>query len=130
MYNTKIICTYNTPEVFLDTDIITDYEKDFIRNAIYRQELLNIFEMENNNEILLNNNLTILYDKIKDCNILLNCTQLAIQKLSIPCDIENGFCFLFSYDYMDLTHICISEFLETGIISEKNILKLKDKILQ
>jgi hypothetical protein len=52
MYNTKVECTYNTPEVFLETDNITDDEKTFIRNIIYRQELLNILDIdyENNDE--------------------------------------------------------------------------------
>ena len=45
MYNTKISCTYNTLEVFLDTDEVTEKEQEFIRDVIYRQELLNIFEL-------------------------------------------------------------------------------------
>ena len=52
MYNTKVVCTYNTPEVFLETDNITNDEKTFIRDIIYRQELLNILDIdyENNDE--------------------------------------------------------------------------------
>ena len=42
MYNTKVVCTYNTPEVFLETDNVTDDQKSFIRDVIYRQELLDI----------------------------------------------------------------------------------------
>jgi hypothetical protein len=44
-------------------------------------------------------------------------------------DEEIGLLFLFSYDYMYLSHICICEFLETGQISQDNISKLKTKIL-
>ena len=50
MYNTNVVCTYNTPEVFLETDNVTDREKTFIRDTIYRQELLDIFELEEYNE--------------------------------------------------------------------------------
>ena len=48
MYDTQIICTYNTTEVFLETDNITDSEKDFVCNVIYRQEFLNIFKIDSN----------------------------------------------------------------------------------
>ena len=30
MYNTKIVCTYNTSDVFLESDSITHNEKKFI----------------------------------------------------------------------------------------------------
>ena len=52
MYNTKVVCTYNTPDVFLETDKVTEDEKAFIRDTIYRQELLDILDIDNdvNNE--------------------------------------------------------------------------------
>jgi hypothetical protein len=50
MYNTKVVCTYNTPEVFLETDDITDDEKAFVRDIIYRQELLDILNIDYENE--------------------------------------------------------------------------------
>ena len=37
MYNTKVICSYNTPNVFLETDMITDKDKEFIRDVLARQ---------------------------------------------------------------------------------------------
>jgi hypothetical protein len=43
-------------------------------------------------------------------------------------DEEFGLMVMFAYDYMYLTHICVSEFLETGKISEKNMWKLKSII--
>ena len=46
MYNTKVVCTYHTDEVFLETDQITDEERYFVRDAIYRQEVLDILGME------------------------------------------------------------------------------------
>ena len=42
MCNTKIICTYNTDEIFEPTDKLTERDKEFVRDVIYRQELLNI----------------------------------------------------------------------------------------
>jgi hypothetical protein len=39
-----------------------------------------------------------------------------------------GLMLLFSYDYMYLTHICISELFETGKIDKKNMLNLNSII--
>jgi hypothetical protein len=43
-------------------------------------------------------------------------------------DEEFGLMILFSFDYMDLTHICISEFLEKGVVNKENMQKLKSAI--
>ena len=138
MYNTKVECTYNTPEVFLETDNITDDEKSFIRNIIYRQELLNVLDIdyENNdedNEEKISEAIKDLYNRVKDSNCLRKCMVKVVQKHMnvgkyMTIDEELGMMLLFSYDYMYLTHICISEFIETGDIDDDNIRKL-DKAL-
>jgi hypothetical protein len=127
MYNTKVICTYNTPEVFLDTDNITNREKEFIRDTIYRQEILDIFELEEYDENELNKIIFELYDKLKNCDDLQHCIKKIAEKI-LYANNNLGFVLLFSYDYMYLTHICISEFIENGKISEENIKKLEDAI--
>jgi translation elongation factor EF-Ts len=134
MYNTKVECTYNTPEVFLETDNITDDEKSFIRNIIYRQELLNVLDIdyENNdedNEEKISEAIKDLYNRVKDSTCLRKCMVKVIQKHMnvgkyMTSDEELGMMLLFSYDYMYLTHICISEFIETGEINDENIKKL------
>jgi hypothetical protein len=131
MYDTKFVCTYNTPEVFLDTDNITQEEKDFVREAIYRQELLNVFGIDDFDETELDKAMETaiseLYIKVKDCDALKEC----ILKLEDNFMITNkllSLMLLYSYDYMYLTHICISEFLKNGKINENNILKLKEII--
>ena len=138
MYNTKVECTYNTTEVFLETDNITDDEKTFIRNIIYRQELLNVLDIdyENNdedNEEKISEAIKDLYNKVKDSTCLRKCMVKVIKKHMnvgkyMTSDEELGMMLLYSYDYMYLTHICISEFIETGKISDENIGKL-DKAL-
>jgi hypothetical protein len=129
MYDTKFVCTYNTPEVFLDTDNISQEEKDFVRDAIYRQELLNIFGMVDCNEKEMNITLAIyeLYKKVENCHVLEEC-MLKLAGNFITNNKEFGFMILYSYDYMHLTHICVSEFLDNGKINETNILKLKAAI--
>jgi hypothetical protein len=135
MYNTKVECTYNTPEVFLETDNITDDEKTFIRNIIYRQELLNVLDIdyENNdedNEEKISEAIKELYKRVKYCEEMTKCMVKVLQKHMnvgkyMTNDEELGMVLLFSYDYMYLTHICISEFIETGEINDENIKKLE-----
>ena len=124
MYNTKFVCTYNTSDIFFEYDNITDEEKEFIRDAIYRQELLNILGMEDYNEKEMDRAINELYERIKENKELKECMlKLASNFMSI--DETFGLMILFAYDYMQLTHICISEFLETGKILETNMFKLK-----
>jgi translation elongation factor EF-Ts len=134
MYNTKVECTYNTPEVFLETDDITDDEKMFVRDTIYRQELLNVLDIDyenedNDNDDKISEAVKELYIRVKDCTELRKCMVKVVEKHMnvgkyMKNDEELGMMLLFSYDYMYLTHICISEFIETGKISDENIKKL------
>ena len=127
MYNTKVICTYNTPEVFFASDKITDEEKDFIRDTIYRQELLDIFGMDDYNEKEMDRAIQELYEKIRDNKELKECMlKSASHFMSI--DEDFGLMIMFAYDYMYLTHICVSELLKTGKITENNMWKLKSAI--
>lgn len=127
MYNTKIICTYHTSEVFLNSDQLNESDKNFIRDSIYRQELLNILNLDEYDENEMDLALHDLYTKVKYSNELKECMQqLARQFTSI--DEEFGLMLLFAFDYMYLTHICVSEFLETGKISPQNIFNLKNNL--
>ena len=124
MYNTQVVCTYNTPEVFLETDDITDDEKMFIRDTIYRQELLDIFcDNDDKLSIAINE----LYKRVKYCTGFRKCMVKLAEKY-MATNEEFGLMLLFSYDYMYLTHICISELFETGKIDENSLLNLKNII--
>ena len=134
MYNTKVVCTYNTPEVFLETDDITDDEKAFVRDIIYRQELLDILNIDyenedNDNDDKISEAVKELYNRVKDCTELRKCMVKVVEKhMNVGKYMTNneelGMMLLLSYDYMYLTHICISEFIETGNIDDENIGKL------
>jgi hypothetical protein len=127
MYNTKFVCTYNTPEVFLEEDNISEDEKKFVRDVIYRQELLNILGMEDFNDSEMESKIHELYNKVKENSFIKECMiKLCGQFLNI--DEEIGLMLMFSYDYMYLTHICISELIDTGIISEQNMANLRSVI--
>jgi len=134
MYNTKVVCTYNTPEVFLETDNVSEDEKAFIRDVIYRQELLDILGIvnDNNNEnnaadFKIDKSINKLYNRVKDCDELTKC-MVKVASNYMSTDDVIGLMLLFSYDYMYLTHKCISEYLETGKISDDNMRSLENII--
>ena len=129
MYNTKYECRYNKDEVFLDTDNVTEDEKDIVRDTLYREDLIYIFEIKKDDEFdIFNTKFTDLYNKLKDCLELRECMKTAAAKF-ISEDEETGLCILYSYDYMYVTHLCVSEYLDTGSISLDNIEKM-NKILK
>jgi hypothetical protein len=131
MYNTKVVCTYHTQDVFLETDQISEGEKEFIRNVLYRQELLDIFEKDDFNECEISKSVNELYKELIDCKELQECMRNVVDKFISQEDSEEfGLFILFSYDYMHLTHLCVSEFLENKKMSNENISNLMKAILE
>ena len=130
MYNTTFECRYHKDNIFLDTDNISDEEKNYIRNILYREDLLNIFGIDDiNNEIdIFNNILSEIYEKIKKNNFLKNCMIKTSSTLFCQNE-EFGLCLLYSYDFMYLTHKCVSEYLDKETISQENINLLNDLLL-
>jgi hypothetical protein len=121
MYDTKFECRYHRDDVFLDTDNISDDEKNMIRDILYKEDLLNIFLIESDDNFnVFSNIITELYEKIKHYEPL----KYMMKKIAssvISEDEQFGLSILYSYDYMYITHKCVSEYLDTGVISEKNI---------
>jgi len=135
-YNTIKVCTYHTEEVFLPTDNITEEERQFIRDAIYRQELLDILEMEEFNEGEFFQIIEQLYKKISDCNELIDCIKkVAYNFIQIEQEKENedskmiGFMILFSYDYLCIIHPCICDYINNNQLNQENKLILERLIL-
>ena len=127
MYNTKIVCTYNTVDVFLDTDNITASEMEFVRDALYRQELLDILELEEHDEQLMSDALHKLYEQVKGSQELRKCMVKMAGRIMSD-DEEFGLFILFAYDYMYLTHTCVCEYLETGKITPASMENLHSLI--
>jgi len=46
LYNTAYVVSYMDSDVFIETDEVNDSEKAFILSCIYRQDLLNIFGLD------------------------------------------------------------------------------------
>lgn len=123
-YNTELITTYQDDCIlFLSTDELTEEEKDYIRNVVYQNELLDIFNDEWNEKILEK-----LYERLKD----LDTFRYFMKKISTEIlGKENelfGLAILYSYQYMNLMHSCVCDYLNTGNITKNNLAKLQEKI--
>ena len=124
MYNTKHVCIYNTNTVFLPTDKVNDDEKLFIMNVLYRQDILNIFDMEEFDEKIINTCLCELYEKVKRHEVIKELSDLLGQQFETDEGIT-GLIIMYSFDYLYLTHKCVSQFLESGNILPEDLNELK-----
>ena len=131
IYNTKYVCSYNDSDVFLESElkILRDDEKQFVRDALYRRDLCNIFKIEEEyfDEKIITNIISTLYSNINGEKFLESCI-LKVSSNFFSNDLDLGFLILFSFDYLHLVHPCISEFIETGKINDSNdsLLELKE----
>lgn len=118
-------------DVFLESDKINEAEKTFILNCIYRQDLLNIFGLEEFVETTINTKIAKLFKLLKYHSGLYDCMMIATKAVSEE-DGLSGLMVLFSFDYLYLAHPCICEYIDTGKIQLEKLDKLKlelDKII-
>lgn len=127
MYNTLATCTYHKDDIFLETDDVTPEEKDYVRNVIYLQELMDIFELEEYDETLLQSRFHNLAELMQSYDPFRCCIVTACDKIQTN-DVEMGWVILFAYDYLHYTHACVSEYLTTGSICDENIEKLRNAL--
>jgi len=131
-YDTKYECRYHKEDVFLPEDQVTEEEKDYIRDILYKEDLQYIFglnQIDDANPFLLFNTLIPqLYKQVQSspelCKIMYDaaCHHLFSE------DKETGLCVLFSFDYLHLTHDCIRSYLEYRTIDKKAFEQLSLKI--
>jgi hypothetical protein len=127
-YNTKYQCRYNNDDIFLDSDKVSIDEKNYIRDILYKEDLTNIFEIDSSDRFnIFNDIIPTLYERIKCNNDLKECMK-KIAATIISDDEVLGLCLLYAYDFMYLTHKCVSEYLDSGIITDENITLLKKNI--
>ena len=127
MYNTKYVCSYMDTDVFIETDNVTETDKDFIRNCIYRQDLLNIFKLDKFDETVISEYIETIYFKVILHHDFYKCVLKVSSMINV--DEKMALLVLYSFDYLYLTHICVCDFLETGKIRTNNIQKLENKII-
>ena len=133
-YNTKYVCSYNDSDVFFESEsaILSENEKIFVREALYRRDLCNIFNIDNQcfDEKIITPIICALFKNINGEKFIKSCMTKISNNFFYSSDLELGFMILFSFDYLYLAHPCMCEFIETGKISETNnsLIELK-KIL-
>lgn len=127
MYDTKFECRYHKDNVFLEGDCVTDEEKNIIRNVLYKEDVLNIFFIDDFDDDfdIFSNVMNELYKKIKDFLPFKECMKKMAAKLMSE-DEQTGLILMYSYDYMYITHKCVSEYLEITTISEENMKLLSE----
>jgi hypothetical protein len=127
-YNVDYELYYN---LFLNDEAFeegeTEEEKELIRTVLYQKDMLAIFNMNKFDDDIINNQIRDLFIYVKESNELLLCMK-DLSKKSIFSNEEIGLMMLFSFDYMYLSHPCISEYIKTGAISEDNLKNLQESI--
>lgn len=124
-YNTQYKCNYNSPDIFknLNVENIETEEEYNIREMLYRQDLLYIFDLEEFDDEKINHCIHQIYDKIKD-NQDLDALLVKMAALFFSEDKEVGLMALFSFDYFYLLHPCLCDILENGKMINENLRKL------
>ena len=114
-YNVNYENNYN---LFLDDSAFegdeSEEDKESIRTLLFDEDVIN-------------KKVRDLFVILKNNDGLLFCMK-EISKKSIFSNEEIGLMMFFSFDYMYLSHPCISEYIKTGSVSETNLNILKKAI--
>ena len=127
MYNTKYECMYNSLDTLEAIKDLEQHEKEEICDVLYKQDILNVFDVDDYNDDLINKEIHDLYEKIKN-HVEFKICMSESAKMLMTTDEEIGLTILFSFNYFHFTHLCLCEFLTTGNISNENIELLKKNI--
>jgi len=127
MYDSNYSCRYHREDVFLETDEANDYEKEFIRDYLYKEDILEIFNIENGDLSLLDKAIQYLYNEIKESPEL-NEVMMVVASMHNSVDPVIGLCVLYSFDFMNSAHICVSEYIKTKTINEENLETLQEVV--
>lgn len=124
-YKTNYKCNYNSAEIFKNVNIenIETSEEYDMRDILYRQDLLYIFDLEEFDDEKINDCIHEIYEKIKD-NHDLDALLVKMAGLFLSEDKEVGLMVLFSFHYFYLLHPCLCDILESGKITNENLRKL------
>ena len=128
LYNTSMICTYHTDSVFEPTDDISEEERQFVRECVYRQEFLNAFFLEDFVEADVGDALQLLSRELVKNEELRNCMTFVAGRQLLEESPDKGCTLLFSFDWMHAMHPCVCEWLLTGEISRESIAALRAEI--
>jgi len=104
-YNPSFLCEYRA------TENETQYRKEFLR-------IFNLDSYDESRIIDLQNLLTDLLDKVEEFHKLFMKASEHAAKMMMAPNMENdasfGLIIMFSYDYLDLFHECVKEYLDNN----------------
>ena len=120
--------TYNEINLFDKFSVINIEDQEQFRNIIYKYDLISIFGLNDFLEEVINEKISILYDKMIQNKDIERLTYKLSKTHNNSDDTEIGFMLLFSYDNLYLFYECIREFLQTSNISIENIEALERNI--
>ena len=127
-YNVNYETNYN---LFFDDSAFegdeSEEDKETIRTLLYQKDLLGVFNESVFDEDVINKKVRDLFVILKNNDGLLFCMK-EVSKKSIFSNEEIGLMMFFSFDYMYLSHPCISEYIKTGSVSDANLNILKKAI--
>ena len=119
IYNTNYVCSYMDSDVFIETDNITDSQREFVRDCIYRQDILNVFYLEDFDEEKINFYIEKIHILLKD--------NMSFNKIFVTLGQGEslvGLMMLFSYDYFHLSHPFLSECIKTSNVNTTELEKI------
>lgn len=133
MYDTQYECRYCRDDIFLESDGASEAEQEFVLDILYREDFLNVFGLSKEGDAdaefdTLMDMLHQLFVRVMGHPGLVEVMNLAAAKF-LSEDAETGLCVLYSYDYLHLTHTCVSSFLETGEIQASDLSALRTKVV-
>ena len=124
MYNSNYVCFYNDDNKMFPLDHhLSPEDQCEIKDVIYKEDLLNVFGLQEFDEHHISNEISKLYDVVCDWEELYPILDKLASKL-MSTDREIGFLILFSYDYFFITHQILSEYFNNNKIDKDKIEQL------
>jgi hypothetical protein len=108
-YNKNYVCCYNNEDVFTkeENNILTENDKTFVRDVLYRQDLLNIFNLENFEDEIILSSVSRIFELVKNEQTI----QTLINSINEEEDSLLMFMTLFSFENLHKIHPLISVFV-------------------
>ena len=114
-YNFNYTCCYKNADIFTpeESAILDPREKQFVQDALYRSDLLNIFFLEDFDDVKMTSLLSRVWELIQDDSYMLN----QMKNTNLTDDDDDpliALMILFSFDNLNETHAYLSSKLRAS----------------
>lgn len=138
-YNADHRCRYHLDSVIgeAERELLSEADVAFVHDYLYQEDLLCVFREQNGEkhpppEEIDYDALVVQTEKLfvilKDFAPFQECMRLAAASL-LSEDMDVGLLMLYAFDYMHLTHACVSQFLVTGTMEPNSVAELHRALL-